>query len=619
MIGNVEGRGNLTLTANDSEIKFRSKLTGVRVISGVEEDMFRLSQDDNDVAINMFKYNTTSGTTEEQISLSSSSGNITCKTLDVDGNSELDGNVDITGNTEITGNLTISGSLVYDGDLSFNDLVFDGFLSQRVDGGNATTELVRSEILNAGINDGGGKIIVKNMQGGGINSITEAIIIDGINEIITTPNLTTTNLTATNFTFDNDLTTRKLIADEIEVVDKDNSNEKAITLDGTTGNIDISFADNSGGQLSCKTITSSGNINSTTGITAGGQLSGNTLNITTTANIGTTLTCQTLNATNISFDNDLRVRELISDRIELVNENNADAVTIVLDGGINPDFPDFPAGSMVVGGSINQLTPSSATDQTPNVFNGGLKIGPEPQNTNTEIFLNGNLKINGTNRKIRFNTITQSLEGYSSLNPTEVYNLDLRSSTNKFPQDDGDAYQYIKVWDSVSALSWGFNGGMSGFKNMLGYDVSGARHTNMDFTFQVGGGSFATADVLIEMYFFGVFNFGAFIIGLMELNNGEEAGMIAKSTRVFSNVADLDKHHIFKFIIPNLQVDTDITVAPYILGTDSSAVTEIMRFENGANVGSSLNPTSLARGPWMLSCETLNNLNYTRNESDFTT
>jgi hypothetical protein len=227
----------------------------------------------------------------------------------------------------------------------------------------------------------------------------------------------------------------------------------------------------------------------------------------------------------------------------------------------------------------------------------------------------------GSNGILKFMDNNDTLAGFDGSaegdTPTVATNLDLRSTTNLFPDDDGDKYQYIKIWDSASALSWGFNGNMSAFKNMIGY-TDDVRHTNMDFTFQVGGGTAGTNDVLIEFFFFGVFNFSAFIIGLMSIEEGEEAGMIAQSTRVFSNVPAVDKHHIFKFVITGLTKDTDYTVAPYILGT-ATGLGEIMRFENGANAGSSLSPTVLSRGPWIMTSQTLNNVNYTRNTSDFTT
>tara|TARA_R110002020_G_scaffold107363_1_gene249394 strand:- start:5611 stop:7383 length:1773 start_codon:yes stop_codon:yes gene_type:complete len=223
----------------------------------------------------------------------------------------------------------------------------------------------------------------------------------------------------------------------------------------------------------------------------------------------------------------------------------------------------------------------------------------------------------GSNGILKFMDTNDKIEGFDGGSQTVATNLDLRSTTNLFPDDDGDKYQYIKIWDSASALSWGFNGNMSEFKNMLGY-TDDVRHTNMDFTFQVGGGTAGTNDVLIEFFFFGVFNFSAFIIGLMSIEEGEEAGMIAQSTRVFSNVPAGDKHHIFKFVITGLDKDTDYVVAPYILGT-ATGLGEIMRFENGANAGSSLDPTVLSRGPWIMTSQTLNNVNYTRNTSDFTT
>ena len=386
--GNITSSGTITSDTNTTDhIIFKDDVKGKHTKDAVEKEVFFLELSDAGSTLTIKDYDTTSN----QIILEPT-GRITCKNL------EVEENVSITGNTAIQGNLQVDGNFNYDGDLQFNDLIFDGFYSQRTDDADATTEQIRASTLLAGINAGGGKIEVKHQVGGGVNTIQESIVLDGINQKITSPNAEITNLTATNFTFDNNLT----------------------------------------------------------------------------------------------------AKEITGDKLTLVNNADANTPTIILDGGVNPAFPTFPAGSMVIGGSLNQLTPSSGADETPNKLNGGVEIGPSAfPNANTLLKVNGkltidggqarvnnglivdgevgqnlvcsrpfistftnntpnefcNIQINGSNRGIKFNNTNQFLEGFSNSQPTICRNLDISDISNA----TGGERSIYTCLNSVNALTRRFS------------------------------------------------------------------------------------------------------------------------------------------------------------------
>lgn len=726
LTGNVECGGNLTLTNPSGELTIEKIFKGIRTIGGVDKTFFQLSIDDEDIEYEFYKRNLVSGNMDKTISLTSSDGGINCDNLVVDEDATIGGNLGITGN------LTIGGNLNYDGELSFTNLIFDGFLSQRLDDNDATTELLKATIDdNSSGQNGGSTLILKTKSPPGINTISDSITLDGksgnitnVGNITTTGDISCDTLTATNFTFDNNLTAKKITADTIEIVDNANDNEKAIELDGLTGNITLNYDDNSGGILSAKSVVSSGDI-SGAGITASAQLSGNSLSITTSGVVSGAFTCGSLTSGTTTFTN-LGAGKITCDEIEIQDKANANEKAIELDGttgnitlnyadntggilsakqivssgsisgaGISSSttitatglgtFGSLTAGNTTITGTltyngdlnIDDLTLKSLlvkdnTDTTKislegdngifdmtgtftnnergnnttilerNIMLGGLKIGVSGENTerltcecesnfNDRMICSGGitflgepsadsvnfgaipffcnsdtnpstirrLQITSSGGKLEFMNATAELVGYTQSNPTPCKNLDLTDSSIKFPPAQlVDANTYFRGVDATNNARANFNGGMSDFLNLLGYDNNGDRITLGDLTFTASGNS-TQVRMYFEVIWNGDFIDGAIFMGLMEINQDTPQtteGMVFQTTRVLynetTNIHD-GQHRYYCYGIFNR--DQQYRVAPYIFSTSSlTSVVAYTRIGDSEGITDPTDPSTIA-------------------------
>jgi hypothetical protein len=380
-----------------------------------------------------------------------------CKNITNDGTLLNEGNATFNENVSIVKNLTISGNLIYDGDLQFNDLIFDGFFSQRLDDTDANSELVNSTIFNSDPNGFGGSLfkLKKKAPPQQLNAITDSITFDSRDGSILCTDLTTTNLTATNFTFDNNLIVKILTADDILVKNEtDPANPTTIDLKGELGSIVMN--NGTEGKLDCKEVETSGEGVFGTNIAVGGvaTIDGNLTARNITANQNAPngiMTCRRLVADEFEFDNNLITRELQSDRITLVDKNDNDNITIVLDGGVNPLIPDVPAGSMAITGEFSGVRQSTSLRPYPNTM-GGLKIGVSgDNNANTSLEINGNFIVNDRRAVIKKGcTFTGTTPDESIIMSAPLYNS----------YDGGfSTFRKLEIASSVGELKFSNNSG----------------------------------------------------------------------------------------------------------------------------------------------------------------
>jgi len=308
-----------------------------------------------------------------------------------------------------------------------------------------------------------------------------------------------------------------------------------------------------------------------------------------------------------------------------VNDNNGDRV-IHIDGEEGEVFigrTGFGQADLnLLTGHIRQ----SATDST-SINDGNLFM--DDLYCNQDIILSGNigkLRLENFNNQIEIGNIgtgggiffttnsTAKIQGNTS-KQTICNNLDLRSTTNLFPPlDDVDKYNYVKYWDPSSANLWNIRGGMTSFENLAGYTQNGVRRRQLDFTFQVGGFGTGQNTAEITLTFTAQFLDGAFFLGLYLLeSDGSLDALVPETCRLI--VGDSSKHnwgiHTEKFVLRNLDPDTDIHVAPFIFGT-SSNTTNIISLYAGPNSGTRTSPYSPAYSGWILSSRSLSSINTTR-------
>lgn len=661
--GTLDATGTSTLKdTTTTSLLYTSSLIGRRtLLAGGNVDMFSVVMDDDGSVLTL-----KDGDDNSTIILDSDTGdstlaNLTTTSINCNGNIDCQGNLvvellsTLKGNTEIQGNLSVLGNLTYGGDLNFNDLIFDGFFSQRLDGNDANSELVSSVITNSDANNFGGSVfkLKKKAPPQQLNAILESITFDSRVGSIDCSSITTTDLTATNFTFDNNLLVQTLTADDINVVNKNGNNATTIALSGETGALTLS---GSSGKLTSVEVETSGEATINGDLNANADLIVNQ-DITArniTCNQGApngVVNCRRLVADEFEFDNNLITRELQSDRITLVDKDNNDTITIVLDGGVNPQLPDVPAGSMAITGEFSSVRQSTANRPTPN-FMGGLQVGQAGnQHTNLKItgtliteqdraiinagmtftgsdsvimsgpLLNSysagyntfrKLKITSDQGEIKFDNASGKLEGYTNANKTPCFNLDLTDNSNLFREDQIARYTYARMWDTPSGIevSWLLKGGHSTFQNMLGYNVAGGRRTQMDFTFQAGPHAGASNTSEIELTFHGRFLVGGFYICLRKINNDGSVGDIIQSTsRILAFNPLEEKQHSFVFHARGLEPNVDIKVAPFIYPTETSATTTCAIFDNGPSSGFVIGPPRQnATGPWSIKARSLSAL-----------
>ena len=356
-----------------------------------------------------------------------------------------------------------------------------------------------------------------------------------------------------------------------------------LSVDGNiSGNIDIE------GDLEVDNLTVNNNINIGNNATISGATFTNS--ITATGSITTTndMTCQDLSTTGTILSNG-KITGMGDGEFFGHIHIDGTGSTGPFDGNIIDD--DLYLGKdLIMDANIGKIKLENFSNQ--------LEIGAT--GTGGGVFF-----TTGSSGVIQGNTTTQ----------TKCLNLDLRSDTNLFPSlDDVDRYNYVKIWDPSQANLWNINGGMTIFENLAGYTALGVRRTQLDFTFQVGGFGAGQNTAEITLTYTAFFLDGAFFLGLHLLeNDGSLDALVPETCRLVVN--DASKHnsgvHQHKFILRNLDPDTDIRVAPFIFGT-SSLTGNIVSFYAGPNSGANTDPFTPAYAPWTISSRSLSSINTQR-------
>ena len=389
----------------------------------------------------------------------------------------------------------------------------------------------------------------------------------------------------------------------------------AVDLDAS-GTVSAGGNMSSGGTISCVDLDASGTIRATGNITSHANINAVNETLTGKLTVGS-IECEG----DAEIDGDLTITGDITYDGDLKTEDLTVFKSLTLtdgDGGGSTATWDAEDGKLTLGGTASiagdgglsmpfgflHATSTGGDSSTGHSFSDSVWFRKDIEFTNSL----SKVKMSGAGSELDMTTSSASrILGYTG-GHTICRNLDLRDPSN-LTDDIGDNYRYNTIWDPTEQNSVEHKGGMTEFQSVLGYTTAvGSRQTQIDFTFQVGGGSAGYDSALITFEFYAVFSEQN---NWFCLANVSDDSIINQTRRFYATVVGTRGWNTVSFRMTNLTANTDYTVYPMVFTTGGDSSEDVVRFYAGANTGDFDPPTTFEYPMMRMSSFSLSTTNIT--------
>jgi len=331
------------------------------------------------------------------------------------------------------------------------------------------------------------------------------------------------------------------------------------------------------GKIETNGVIESATITTTGDITSGGLNTNGDINSATLTTTGDIECGGDLEVTgDMTYDGDLTTQTLTTDSILVVDKNNGNATTIVLDGTAVQGLSR--AGSISIAGDYFNTRASALGSDYTFHNTGGMEIGKtdNSNNGNTNVHIHGSLTLEDNfeiNKNQEFKKAGLILTGYTA-GTTKCEHLDLTDVSNVLPDHAvAEPYEVIKIIDPVNSSAHTILTA-EGFTDLLPNNLGDTTYTAK------------TTNVLIEVTFYAETSGQAHEMQIFEKSkNGVATGVVwQKTCRLMDNnyAEQGGMVHKVPFYMTGLTLNAVYVVKPQ-LGISTSNTSLVVKA--GGNAG----------------------------------